>query len=145
MHSVKARSPLLVTLLGLFTLGLYFLYWFYKVNQEAALIANDRRARPGRSLLAISLGSVLIIPPYRTLWTTAQRVGRATGSFPSSPANFIFSILLSPLAAIVYVAWIQGKLNRHVRMWEARQRQAELMQRVQVRVVGVQAEIQPER
>jgi hypothetical protein len=49
------------------------------------------------------------------------------------------------LAAIVYVAWIQGKLNRHVRMWEARQRQAELMQRVQVRVVGVQAEIQPER
>jgi hypothetical protein len=40
---------------------------------------------------------------------------------------------------------IQGKLNRRVRYWEAHQRQAELMEHVQGRVVGVQAEIQPER
>jgi hypothetical protein len=118
------------------------------VNQEAALIANDRRARPGISLLAVTLGALLIIPLLYSMWTTAERVGRATRSFPSTGGNLLHSILLPFLGLIgqvLYMCWLQGKLNRHIGSREAQQRQFELTRRVQVRVVGVQADIERER
>jgi Domain of unknown function (DUF4234) len=148
MLGVKARSPLAIILLYVVTIGLYFLFWFYRVNKEAALIANDRRARPGVSLLAVTLGALLIIPPFRSMYTTAQRVGAATRSWPGTGENLFFSVLfplLFPLSVVVYTCWVQGMLNGHVRMREAQQAQLELMQRAQVRVVGVQADIERER
>jgi hypothetical protein len=120
MYHVKLRSPIAVIFLGWITLGFYYLYWFYKVNEEAAIIAGDESAKPGLSLLAASFGWLLIIPPFWTHWTTANRVGRATGHRPTAWANVICSILLLPLAVIVYVIWIQGKLNKYGR-WQRAQ------------------------
>jgi hypothetical protein len=90
------------------------------VNEEAAIIAGDESAKPGLSLLAASFGWLLIIPPFSTHWTTANRVGSATGYRPAAWANVICSILLLPLAGIVYVIWIQGKLNKYGR-WQRAQ------------------------
>jgi hypothetical protein len=145
---MKIRSPLVVVLLSIVTLGLYFYYWFYKVNKEAATISRDRQARPFVSFLALSLGSFLLIPFLWTLWTTAARVGRATNSPPSTSDNFLISVLLSPFVLIVYAVWIQGKLNSFGRGVQAKQRDAEAMrslQGLQSSVVRVQAEIQPQR
>jgi fatty acid desaturase len=142
MNDIKPRSSLAVILLSVVTVGIYFYYWLYKVNQEAALIKGDRRAKPHVSLLAVSLGALLVIPFYRTLWTTAERVGYATGSSPGFAAKFLVCILLSPLAVVAYPAWVQGKLNGYVRDLEAQRRRAEMAGTVKVSVVRVQSDVQ---
>ena len=119
MYLVKLRSPIATILLGLLTFGFYYLYWFYKVNEEAAILNDDERAKPGLSLLAASLGAFLIVPPFWTHWTTASRVGRATGYRPHAWANLVCAILLLPFASVVYVIWIQGKLNKYGRKQRA--------------------------
>jgi hypothetical protein len=37
----KLRNPIGVMFLGFFTLGIYYLYWFYSVNSEAAVAAHE--------------------------------------------------------------------------------------------------------
>ena len=101
-----------------------------------------RRCRSGSSphvsLLAVSLGGL----PYRTLWTTAERVGYAVGSPPSFAAKFLVCILLSPVALVAYPAWVQGKLNGYVHELEAQRRRAAMAGSVKVSVVRVQSDVQ---
>lgn len=125
MDDVKTRNPVGVFFLALITLGIYYLYWFYKVNEEAAVIAHDEDANPGLSLLATTVGAILIIPPFWTHWTTAKRVGRATGQPASPVANIIFSVILLLFAGLLYTYWVQGKLNKHVRRERIERRRRE--------------------
>src|SRR5437870_3059121 len=74
VHQVKLRSPIGVFFLALITGGIYYFYWFYRVNEEAAIISRDEEANPGLSLLAATLGILLIVPFFWTHWTTANRV-----------------------------------------------------------------------
>jgi hypothetical protein len=124
MYFVKLRSPIAVILLCVLTLGLYYFYWFYKVNEEAAILNDDDAAKPGLSVLAASLGWLLIIPPFWTHWTTANRIGLATGFRFHWTYNLLISIvvpllLFFPIATFVYVIWIQGKLNKYGRRQRA--------------------------
>ena len=135
MLPVKTRSILAVYALGLLTCGLYFFYWYYRVNEEAALLANDRHAKPLRSVLALALGP-LVIPPLVSAWRTADRVGYATKSLPNPVETLLFT-----LTGVFYPLWIQLKLNRHIGAVERRARQVALSQNFQSRVVGVGAEI----
>jgi hypothetical protein len=112
MAQVKLRSPIGVSFLSFITAGIYYLYWFYRVNEEAAIISRDEDANPGLSLFAASLGALLIVPVFWTHWTTAKRVGDATGYPVSVAANVAFSIVLLPLAGLLYTFWLQGKLNK---------------------------------
>jgi hypothetical protein len=125
MDDVKTRNPIGVFFLAFFTLGIYYLYWFYKVNEEAAVIAGDEDANPGLSLLATTLGAVLIIPPFWTHWTTANRVGRATGQPASVVTNVLLSIVLLLFAGLLYTYWVQGKLNKFVRRERIERRRRE--------------------
>ena len=115
MQGIKIRNPIAVFFLGVITLGIYYIYWFYAINSEAAIIANDRKAKPGLSLLAVTLGALLIVPWFWSHWTTAARVGKATGSPATTLGNLVCSILLAPFVSIVYVFWVQGKMNRYAR------------------------------
>jgi heme/copper-type cytochrome/quinol oxidase subunit 2 len=115
MAQVKLRSPLGVFFLAAITGGIYYFYWFYRVNEEAAILSRDESANPGLSLLATTLGILLIVPLFWTHWTTAKRVGTATGQPPGKAANIAFSIVLLPFASLLYTLWLQGKLNKHGR------------------------------
>jgi len=119
MYLVKLRSPIAAILLGWITLGIYYLYWFYKVNEEAGILNDDDNAKPGVSLLAVTLGWFLIVPPFWSHWTTAKRVGKATGRPPHWSANLLCSILLLPFVSVIYVIWVQGKLNKYGRKQRA--------------------------
>src|SRR5205809_3215450 len=46
LYLVKLRSPIGALLLVLLTLGLYYFYWFHKVNEEAAILNDDESAMP---------------------------------------------------------------------------------------------------
>ena len=47
------RNPLGVLGLTIITLGIYGLYWYYKVNEEILRYTGDQTISPSRSLLAV--------------------------------------------------------------------------------------------
>ena len=79
-YEAKIRSLWAVALLPLVTLGIYFFVWYYKINKEMASLGRARgRSRelgdsPGKSLLAVTLGALVIVPAIISLVHTFQRI-----------------------------------------------------------------------
>jgi Domain of unknown function (DUF4234) len=119
---VKLRSPWGVFALTLVTLGLYFLFWYYRVNRELDAFgrtfgqSNPLRVNAGVALLAVTLGGLLIVPPFVSSYRTFKRIRRAqelTGvPEPMSPglafALFLIGLILFPVEMI----YAQKHLNR---------------------------------
>jgi hypothetical protein len=68
------RQPLGVLGLSLITLGIYFFYWYYKVNDEIRRYEHDDTVRPGMALLAITLGWLIIVPPFISIYNTSLHI-----------------------------------------------------------------------
>src|SRR2546421_12526813 len=62
--------------LPLITLGICPFVWHYKVNNEARRYLRDNSIRPGISLLAVTLGAFLIVPPFVSVYGTCSRIKR---------------------------------------------------------------------
>ncbi len=107
------RNPLGVLGLTLVTLGIYFFYWYYKVNEELMRFEHDPSISPTRSLMAILFGWIIIVPPFIALYNTAkhvQEVEQRKAIQPQlEPALVIVIMLLLSVANGVY---IQEHLNR---------------------------------
>ena len=107
------RNPLGVLGLSFITLGIYGLYWYYKVNEEIKAFTKDETISPVRSLMALIFGWLIIVPPFIAVWNTAnhllkmeEQVGVQT---QISPALTIVLLLLLSIALGIYV---QEHLNR---------------------------------
>jgi hypothetical protein len=70
----KQRNPLGVLGLTFLTLGVYFLVWYYKINDELRRALNDESISPTRSLMAMIFGWLLIVPPFIAIYNTAKHV-----------------------------------------------------------------------
>jgi len=63
----KIRNPVGVVALTFVTLGIYGLVWYYKVNKEMAELGkatgktDELGDSPGKSLLAVTLGALVIV------------------------------------------------------------------------------------
>jgi uncharacterized membrane protein YidH (DUF202 family) len=81
--TAKIRHPLLAFALVFVTLGIYYLVWYYTVNRELRDLgrATGEGARLGQrpliSLLAITFGWLLIVPPFVSFHRTMQRIEAA--------------------------------------------------------------------
>jgi uncharacterized protein DUF4234 len=111
------RNPLGVLGLSVITLGIYFFYWYYKVNDEIRRYEHDDTVRPGIALLCVTLGWFLIVPPFISIYNTSLHVvkmeERAKITAPLSPAlNVVLLIVLSVGIGI----YTQEHLNR---VWDA--------------------------
>ena len=62
--------------LPIITLGIYRFVWYHKVNDEARRYLRDDSIRPGISVLAITLGLLLLVPPFVSIYRTGERVRR---------------------------------------------------------------------
>lgn len=96
----KKRNPLGVLGLSVITLGIYFFYWYYKVNDDIRRYEHDQTVRPGIALLCVTLGWFLIVPPFISVYNTSLHVvkmeERAGITAPLSPAlNVVLLIVLS--------------------------------------------------
>ncbi len=107
------RNPLGVLGLIVVTLGIYFLYWYYKVNQELQQFEKDPTMSPVRSLMAMIFGWIIIVPPFIAMYNTAkhlQGVEQRMGIQPQlEPALVIVFMLFISIGNGVY---IQEHLNR---------------------------------
>jgi hypothetical protein len=116
-QSYLKRNPLGVLGLGFITLGVYFVYWFYKANQEIQRYTGDQTISPTRSLLAVFPGGIVIVPALIAFYNTANHVVQMEqqGGITSqiSPAITVVIGLVFSIAVGIYV---QEHLNR---VWDS--------------------------
>jgi hypothetical protein len=116
-QSYLKRNPLGVLGLGFITLGIYFVYWFYKANQEIQRYTGDQTISPTRSLLALFPGGIVIVPALIAFYNTANHVVQMEqqGGITSqiSPAITVVIGLVFSIAVGIYV---QEHLNR---VWDS--------------------------
>jgi hypothetical protein len=112
-QSYLKRNPIVVLVLSLITLGIYFFYWYYKINDELRRFEHDDSISPVRSLMAMLFGWIIIVPPFIAIWNTAnhiqtaeQRVGVPQQLEPV--LVLVFQFVLS----LVNPPYMQDHLNR---------------------------------
>jgi hypothetical protein len=114
--TAKTRDPLGVALLTLVTLGIYFFVWYYKVNREMCDLGRakgtDLGDSPGTSLLAVTLGALIIVPAIVSIYNTFQRTQTATRLTAVEPLNGWIALILYLLLAIGFPAYLQSGLNK---------------------------------
>jgi hypothetical protein len=62
------------------------------------------------SVLAITLGAFLIIPPFVSYWKTWSRVREAT-DLDGLSAGIQFCLVFLPIVSVAYLGYLQSKLN----------------------------------
>jgi hypothetical protein len=63
------------------------------------------------SVLAVTLGSLIIVPPFVSYWRTWGRVREATNQDGMS-SGIQFCLIFIPLVNLAYLGYVQSKLNR---------------------------------
>jgi hypothetical protein len=116
-HPVVKRQPLGVLGLTIITLGIYGLYWYYKINEEIRDATGDQTISPGRSLLAVIPGAFLIVPPFIAYYNTANHIAQMERD--RSIATEISPALTVILGLVIWLAmgaYMQEHANR---VWDA--------------------------
>src|SRR5215213_319922 len=117
----KLRNPLGVVGLSIITIGIYYCFWWYFINREMRDFGGARNTdlgqNPGNSVLALTLGALIIVPAIVTLWTTCDRIQRTQETAgverpASGPIIFVLLLLIGPVG----VWYAQNELNK---AWQA--------------------------
>lgn len=119
-ETAKIRSLWAVALLPYVTLGIYQLVWYYKINREMRDLGRKRQVTglgdsPGTSLLAVTLGALVIVPAIISVVNTYKRIKlsqQVTGVYPGDQINGWFVLLGFLLLAPVAYAYEQDALNK---------------------------------
>lgn len=113
-QSYLKRNPLGVLGLTVITLGIYFFYWYWKINDELRLYKRDESISPTRSLMAMIFGWLIIVPPFIAMYNTAKHVQDAEqrlGIQPQlEPALTIVFLLIVAIGNTVYVQEHQNRI-----------------------------------
>jgi hypothetical protein len=115
--TAKTRDPLGVALLTLVTLGVYFFVWYYKVNREMSELGRARGTaelgdNPGNSLLAVTLGALIIVPAIVSVYNTFVRTQVAARLTGVEPLNGWIALAFYLLLGIGFPAYLQSGLNK---------------------------------
>src|SRR5436309_8534794 len=71
--TVKIRNPVLAFVWCLVTIGIYYVVWYYKINRELR-DAYGIAVSPVVALLAVTLGWLVIVPPFVSWYRTFERI-----------------------------------------------------------------------
>jgi hypothetical protein len=117
---VKIRNPLLVFLWSIVTFGIYYCVWYYKINRELR-DACGIAVSPFVALIAVTIGWVIIVPPFVSWYRTFERIRdaqrRAGVTSEVNPMlGFIFYVI-AVFFVPIEVIYAQDELNK---VWRAR-------------------------
>jgi hypothetical protein len=93
------RNPLGVLGLSFITLGIYFFYWYWKINDELRLFEHDDSISPTRSLMAMIFGWIIIVPPFIAMYNSAKHV-------QGTEQRLVVQPQLEPALAIVIMLFV---------------------------------------
>jgi H+/Cl- antiporter ClcA len=107
------RNPLVVLGLSFITLGIYFLYWYYKINDDLRRFEHDESISPVRSLMAMIFGWIIIVPPFLAMYNTAKHVQSVEERLAIQPQlEPALAIVIMLFVSIGNGVYIQELLNR---------------------------------
>ena len=117
--TAKVRRPWGVFLLIIVTLGIYYLVWYYKTNRELASYGFGDS--PMTSVVAITIGGFLIVPPFVSEWRYFRRIAEAQAragldhriSHVAGFLLYLVALFLLPFEA-VYAQHHLNRLWRHL-------------------------------
>ena len=111
----KDRSPASVLGLSIITLGIYYIVWYYKINNEIRQHDPDIKVSPGWAAAAISIGTVLLfIPPLVSSYTTAARIRQMQlDDGATETISPVVALLLHIFLGIGYPLYIASQLREH--------------------------------
>jgi hypothetical protein len=114
----KIRNVIAVPVLSIVTLGIYYVVWYYKINREMADYgrvnghSEELGDSPVTSLVAITLGALIIVPALVSLYRTFQRIQalqRLTGG--GEPINGWIGVIAFIVFSPVLYGYMQSGLN----------------------------------
>ena len=115
--TAKLRNPLGVVGLSIITFGIYYFFWWYFINREMRDFGRARNTdlgqEPGNSVLAVTLGALIIVPAIVSMWRTSDRIQRTeeVAGVPSpaqGPLIFVLLLLIGPVG----LWYAQNELNK---------------------------------
>ncbi len=114
--TAKIRSPFAPALLPFITLLIYLFCWWYFINRELrdlgkAKGSNELGDSPTKSVLAITLGALIIVPAIWSHVTTFQRVQAAQRLVGIEPLNGWIGLILYIVISPAFYAYMQSGLN----------------------------------
>ena len=123
---IKLRRPWVGFVLAIVTLGIYYLYWYYvsngDLNEYGETLeepSNPLRVSAGFATLAVSVGWLLVIPPFISQWRFYRRIQKAQELAGIEPKiNHVLGFVLFMVALVLLpfeIPYAQGHLNR---LWE---------------------------
>jgi Domain of unknown function (DUF4234) len=113
----KLRNPLGVVGLALITIGIYYFFWWYYINREMRDFGRARGVdlgqEPGNSVLAVTLGALIVVPAIVSMWRTCDRIQRTQETAgvtrgANGPIIFILLLLIGPVG----LWYAQSELNK---------------------------------
>jgi hypothetical protein len=117
----KVRNPWGVLGLSIITLGIYTIVWYYKINKEfkeyGAAQGDQELAdsNPTNSVLAITLGALIIVPAIISFINTVKRQQRVQQLGGVEPINGWIVLILYFVVSIAIPPYMQSELNK---VWE---------------------------
>ena len=114
--TAKIRNLFAVALLPLITFLVYYFYWWYQVNRELkdygrAKGSDELGDSPGMSLLAVTLGALVIIPALVSNYRGFKRVQAAQRLTGVEPLNGWIGLILFIVITPAFWAYVQSGLN----------------------------------
>jgi hypothetical protein len=119
--TAKIRSVVWVIVLELVTLGIYGFCWWYFIHRELrdygrAKGTTELGTSPGRSLLAITLGLLIIVPAIISIFRGFKRVQAAQRLNAIEPINGWIGLILFLVFYPALMGYMQSGLNS---VWQA--------------------------
>jgi hypothetical protein len=116
-RETKVRGPVWAGIFSLVTLGIYALYWIYVTAKDLSEYGKakgyDLGQNPTMTLLAITIGWIIIVPPLVALWRLTKRVQHAQRlAGVSDRLNGWIALVTYLLISPVYFAYTQSELNK---------------------------------
>jgi Domain of unknown function (DUF4234) len=109
----KTRNIVLVWLVWPFiTLGIYHVVWWYKINREARDFDPGIDVSPAISTVAITLGALIIIPPFVSIFKTGDRIAQMqVAAGMSATCSGVLGLLASFVFGL-HALYYQNELNK---------------------------------
>ena len=112
----KDRSPAAVLGLSIITLGIYFLVWHYKINNEIRRHDPDIKVAPGWAVVAMMFPIANVVSGYSTAARIRQMQLNDGATNTISP---VVALLLILFLGIGYPLYIASQLREH---WQGHRR-----------------------